>query len=124
MKKYKSNSRIRTVFLVFLLSACTEDILDKTPLDQYADEVLWADVNLADAYLMNVYSLVNTGFHGEMLSSLGGETLVARGPNGTDYLKGLTSPDNTRGPHRNRHRWDVNFDNIQRVNLFLDNIDK
>lgn len=121
--KINKIGNICAISLVIWFSACS-DILDKTPLDQYAGEIVWNDVALADAYLMNLYSRVGSGFHGEMLSSLGGETLVARGPNGTDYLKGLTSPDNTRGPHENRHRWDDNFDHIQAVNVFLDNIDE
>jgi hypothetical protein len=124
MKAYKLTGKMYATFLVFILIACSDDILDKTPLDQYSDATLWAEVDLADAYLMNVYSGIGSGFNGEMLSSLAAETLVARGPNGTDYLKGLTTPDNTRGPHLARYEWGLNFKQIQITNVFLDNIDK
>ncbi len=124
MKEYKLTGKVYAAFLVFILIACSDDILDKAPLDQYSDATLWAEVDLADAYLMNVYSGIGSGFNGEMLSGLAAETLVARGPNGTDYLKGLTTPDNTRGPHLARYEWGLNFKQIQITNVFLDNIDK
>lgn len=124
MKEFKIAGKIFVAFTVIILVGCSDEILDKTPLDQYSDATVWSEADLADAYLMNIYSGIGSGFNGEMLSSLAAETLVARGPNGTDYLKGLTSPDNTRGPHLARYEWGLNFKQIQITNVFLDNIDK
>jgi len=81
MIQYKVTIQILTALTVIVLIGCTDEILDKTPLDQYSDATVWAEVDLADAYLMNIYSGVGSGFNGEMLSSLAAETLVARGPN-------------------------------------------
>lgn len=49
---------IYTVIIVFLalLSACSDDLLDKKPLDRYTDAVVWEDPSLIDAYLLSQYA--------------------------------------------------------------------
>src|SRR5690606_5004809 len=124
MIQYKVTIQILTALTVIVLIGCTDEILDKTPLDQYSDATVWAEVDLTDAYLMDIHIGAGSGFNGEMLRSLAAETLVVSGPDGTDYLIGLTSPDNTRGTHLARYEWGLNCKQIQITNVFLDNIRK
>lgn len=41
--------------LLLVLTSCTQDVLDKKPLDVISDATVWNDQGLIDAYLTNVY---------------------------------------------------------------------
>lgn len=43
--------------LIFMLSAC-EDVLDQKPQDRYSDVLVWSDVEMAEAYLRDVYRTI------------------------------------------------------------------
>ena len=61
MKKY-INIKILSVFLL-LMSSCVEEILDKAPLDRYAEELVWSDINLANSYLNTACRNISSGFN-------------------------------------------------------------
>ncbi len=110
------------VFLLILLSACNEDILDKNPLNSYSDPVVWADINLARTYLTRAYNQIEYGMgKGEMLGAMADEIIIARGGSTTPYNAGTISGDNL-STNRGHLNW-VHFNNVQRINLFLANID-
>jgi len=123
MKKYP---KIFTLLLLVLLFSCNEDILDKTPLDQYSDAVVWSDVNLASSYLNTIYNNVDYGYsqrgHGYRTGIFALETVLTKGGETIIYNSGQISPDNT-GTYRGHANWD-RFEQIQQLNIFLDNIDK
>lgn len=124
MKNYKNI--IILLVQVLLLSACKEDILDKSPLDRYSDAVVWTDPVLASTYLNSCYNSIGHGFRGVMLSDVADETLNGRGPSATPYHLGTITADNIGGTYGNpwySHTSWVNFSNVQRINLFLDKID-
>jgi hypothetical protein len=116
--------------LVFLLTSCLEEILDKTPLDAYSDAIIWTDPALASLYLNDCYNRVGHGFRNEcMEGSITDETFASRGFRIVPYLLGTLTPDNidVLGGDQNflmHARWNPAFNNIQRINVFLDNIDK
>ncbi len=37
-----------------LISSCTDDVIDKTPLDSYTDASVWNDLMLAEAFANNL----------------------------------------------------------------------
>ncbi len=115
-----------TIFILFLLPACSEDILDKTPLDRYSDPVVWSDINLASSYLNTIYDNVDYGFsqrgHGYQTGMFALETFKTKGGEVIIYNSGQISPDNT-GSYRGHSNWH-RFEEIQMLNLFLDNIDE
>ena len=113
--------------LALLFPGCNEKILDKTPLDAYSDATLWTDINLANTYLLNCYSDVGTGLRGVGLGSVADEILNGRGPNATAYHLGTINADRLSDTYGNpwytHMSWAI-FPSIQRINMFLDNIDK
>jgi starch-binding outer membrane protein, SusD/RagB family len=128
MKKY--TNIIILFILVFLLPGCNEKILEQTPLDAYSDPIVWTNPDLASAYLNACYKSVGHGFLGVMLSGVADETLVGRGSSTTPYHLGTISADNLGDNYGEYGRqwyentaW-INFSNVQKINLFLDNIDK
>jgi len=130
MNKFKIKIGIFAI-LVFLLSACSEKILDKIPLDKFSDAVVWADVNLANSYLNACY---NSGVisiyavsQGPAIGSVSDEMFIYQGLLTLPYNFGQMNADNTTGRYGknwfSKSSWDQ-FSNIQRINIFLDNIDK
>lgn len=120
MKKYY----IINIFLILilLLSACSEKILDKSPQDKYSDATVWTDPNLASAYLNYCYRDIGHGLLAVMLTACCDESFVSRGSSSQPYNLGTLNADRISGKYSNVS-W-ANFANIQRINLFLDNIDK
>ena len=41
--------------LVFMAVGCNEDFLDTTPLSEIAEESVWADKNLTEAAVLDLY---------------------------------------------------------------------
>src|SRR5437660_1598932 len=66
---------ITTATLLLLLgtSGCN-DILDVTPKDQFPDQAVFADPNLAEAFLNDIYRGLGHGLYEIMLASLADET--------------------------------------------------
>jgi hypothetical protein len=128
MKKYKLIIRIFP-FLMLLLLACEQEILNKTPQDRYFDAALWSDVNLADAYLLGSYDDLAMGFSPAMIMSVTDEVRFEFTWGPQNYVQGNINADNTQpwvsgwatGEFLN---WSKNFNNIQKLNIFLANIDR
>jgi len=128
MKKIKLNIQISAI-LMLLLSACSEDILDKVPLDKYSDGTVWSDVNLADSYLKSLYISANVGFKAMMLSGVTDECMFIHIKGSDNYLLGTINPDNgapwssSGGYSYENYSWS-RFSIIQSINIFIENIDK
>jgi len=114
---------ILSLILVLLLPACESKLLDKTPLDSYSDATVWSDPALASAYLSYVYNLASHGYRGVMLGANADEMPCGRGSSSQAYNLGTMSPSNVGGGYNENYKWSTTYPIIQRVNLFLDNID-
>lgn len=125
----KKNNLIITIFAFLMLwfTGCSEDILNKTPIDRYSDATLWSDINLADAYLQTAYRNVYHGFNSNAIINSVSDELFFIHIYATDvYLKGNITADNLGIFSNNRYRtinWSL-FANVQIINLFLENIEK
>ncbi len=119
----RENLSLKILALLFILFASCEEILDKNPPSSYSDPVVWSDINLAKTYLTRAYNQIDYGMNkGEMLGSMADELIIARGDVNSAYHQGTISGDNLSS-NRGHLAW-PQYSNIQRVNLFLDNIDK
>ena len=127
MEKYKLNIIIYAALVVFFTTSCNK-ILDKTPLDQYSDATLWSDVNLADSYLMDCYYRIPYDMWWCRLGTLTDEMDAVYPGEALTYYKGLLTADNV--VVSGLSIWDLTYANwslfpvVQRVNVFLENIDK
>lgn len=110
------------IVLLIVLSSCANEVLDKTPLDSYSDPVVWSDINLAKSHLTMAYNQVEYGMDkGEMLGAMTDELVTARGFTGRPWNQAQITADRL-GTNRGQLNWG-HFSNIQRINVFLDNID-
>jgi hypothetical protein len=130
MKKYSIVIKI-FMFLVLSFTACEKDILDKAPIDRYSGQLVWSDINLADAYLKTAYRGIGYSYSDYTLMDCLSDDLFFIHIYGTDvYLKGDISADNLGFCFEGDWvgfgiiNWKRLFANIQIINQFLENIEK
>ncbi|MEP6596040.1 MAG: RagB/SusD family nutrient uptake outer membrane protein [Ginsengibacter sp.] len=102
--------------------------MDKAPPDKFTEEQVFSDIIIADRYLLDTYNQSLTGGFGYLsFASLTDESHDTHGFETGNYLQGNISPSST-GPFGNwafsYTAWGVMYKNIQRLNVFLANIDK
>src|SRR5690606_7191947 len=118
-----------TVFglLMFSMSSC-DDILDQEPVDRYTDAVLWSDISLAEAYLLDTYHGSGVGYPATNYPATGNFQLTSVSDESHNrhredfYVRGDISPENIAPWGVYLPGWDDHYKNIQRVNKFLGNI--
>lgn len=59
---------MKNIFLIFTivsfyLTSCTDDVLDKQPLDQFSEKAIWSDGNLAQGFVFDIYKSVITDLY-------------------------------------------------------------
>ena len=115
-------------FLLPVFTSCEKQILDKKPLDNYSDATIWADVNLADRYLLQSYNCLQADLHVSMLSNLTDESNATHAFGMENYLTGKMTADNPSpipgAWGMDWMSWDVIFSYIQQINIFISNVDK
>lgn len=107
------------------LASCDTSILDVSPVDQFSDETVFADVNLAEAFLSDVYRGVGHGLNGTKLSCMTDDGHNTRSSCGPQMRSELT-PTNlgTMGGGRFAHyQWGPLYQSIRQANVFLSQID-
>src|SRR5256886_4680854 len=116
-----------TLALLLVLGAngCT-DVLDVTPKDQFPDQAVFADPNLAEAFLNDIYRGLGHGLYEIMLASLADETHFIH-VYGTDKIVQAVITSSDRGAlddGRFAHfNWGPNYSRIRQTNIFLSHID-
>lgn len=131
MKKIFNNIISIAVLLLFTTS-CT-DILDQKAIDTFNEDVVFADINVVNAYLESCYVRMSgpasdLGLTSrDLFSSATDETLASFRPSSMPHLKGTMSPDKLGIFENNAHggyiRWKNLYANIQNVNTILAKID-
>ncbi len=127
MKTLKYKSILFAALILPLIACENETILDKSPVDKVSESLLWTDINLVDRYLQDIYSGSLTGGFGYLsYASLTDESHDTHGFGTENYLTGSISSSNTT-PFGiwafDYTTWGVMYNNIQKLNVFLDNIE-
>lgn len=117
---------IPTLALLVGLAACDTSVLDVSPKDQISDKAVFADPNLATAFLNDIYIGMGHGLYEVQLSSVVDEAQMIH-TYGTDRIVQATvSPSDrgafTRGDY-NHWDWDDLYFRIRQTNVFLSQID-
>ncbi len=120
MKKYKLGITM-TFFLMFSLLACKREILEKTPVDRYTDAILWSDLKLAEAYLLNTYEGLGIGYNQYMITGVSDESQIQTNDL---YVRGDLSPEDPSPWGEQLPGWNQHYQNIQKVNKFISNINR
>jgi starch-binding outer membrane protein, SusD/RagB family len=124
MKNIKSII-ISGLFILMILTAC-ESVLDQDPRDRYSETVVWADINLAENYLADVYHSARSGMREMLLSSVTDESFFIHIYGSDTYVQGNISASD-KGPwgtFRYEHTSWFQFNTIQKANVFIANVDR
>lgn len=117
-----------SVILILLCITC-KDILNISPQDRIADDAVWNDANLIQAYQTELYNAIPHGFYIHMLSKFTDEAY-----NSTpcccanDFKLNTYSPDNIAGYGGTGdnwcsnflYYWDLGYYYIRKINVFLE----
>jgi hypothetical protein len=114
-------------FAIIVSGSCNK-VLDKSPQDKYPESSVFSDIKLADGYLLDTYNQSIIGGVGYLsYASVSDESHDTHAFETANYLQGSISSSST-GPFGNwafnYTAWGNMYKNIQRLNIFLANIDK
>jgi hypothetical protein len=122
----RAHIRITTALLVLLgLPACN-GILDLTPKDQLSDDAVFADPNLAQAFVNDMYRGMGHGLYEIMLSSITDETHFIHNYNTEPIVKSIITSSDRGALEDGRYghfNWSNNYSRIRQTNIFLDKVD-
>ena len=113
------------ILMIFTGFACSDDLLDKKPLDKFSEASVWADLNLVETYVNNQYKVLpKLGWYewirAYQLSCFTDEATHKYGYHSIyDYWGGVMSPSITTGIDV----WRYHYEFIKGCNVFLKNID-
>ncbi|WP_158860592.1 RagB/SusD family nutrient uptake outer membrane protein [Lunatibacter salilacus] len=128
----KSNKTIYAILLALAVwvSSCSEEFLDRQPLDQYAEVAVWNDENLIETFVNNIYFAVPHGFHALMMSSLVDESMAVWDWETSNATKSLINPSYLgvwdenfwTGRRYQQINWTNGFRQIRNCNIFMEKI--
>ncbi|MFC4870867.1 RagB/SusD family nutrient uptake outer membrane protein [Negadavirga shengliensis] len=127
-----NRNNIITCFLALTLwvSSCSEEYLDREPLDQFAEGAVWNDPNLIETFVNNIYFAIPHGFHALMMSSLVDESMAVWDWETSNATKNLINPSYLgvwdenfwTGRRYQQINWTNGFRQIRACNIFMDKI--
>src|SRR5881227_3040486 len=119
--------RITTAAVLVLLGLTScNGVMDVTPKDQFADEAVFTDPNLAQAFVNDMYRGLGHGLYEIMLASVTDESHFIHNYNTEPVVKSIITSsdrgaiDDGRFAHFN---WGPTYSRIRQTNIFLSMID-
>lgn len=121
----------RIIFFIIsinVITACTDNILDKQPLDRYSEADVWSDANLALLSVNETYNCTETYVTG----GLGLGAIVDDAYSSFNWCsertitQGLLTPDNAQNVtiySGGKGRWGFYYKYIRDINVFFSKID-
>ena len=125
MKQYLRSGAAAAVLLLGL-TACDNSVLNVTPKDQLSDEVVFADANLAETFLNDIYRGMGHGIYEIMLSSMTDETHFIHNYNTEKVVQSIITPSDRGAVNDNRFNhfdWSDNYSRIRQANTFLQGLE-
>ncbi len=115
--------------MIFFAYSCSDNILDKEPLNAISDVAVWSDPSLIEAYVNARYNQIGNGWYSESwVSSMCDETFLTWSRSTEPINQGYVSPSligSMNGGHwgESARRWDTVWKNIGDCNVFFDHIE-
>jgi starch-binding outer membrane protein, SusD/RagB family len=112
------------------LSSCSEEYLDRQPLDQFAEDAVWNDPNLIETFVNNIYFAIPHGFHALMMSSLVDESMAVWDWETSNATKSLINPSYLgvwdenfwTGRRYQQITWTNSYRQLRNCNIFMEKI--
>ncbi len=125
MKNFIKYFFATTLFLC--ASSCNQDFLNPPPEDRFANDVVWQDPGLVEAFVNEMYRGLNHGIRELMLGSLADESHFIHNYGSAQVVQSLVTPADlgsfSRGDFE-EFNWQQLYRRIRQINIFNENIDK
>lgn len=123
---------LAVVYLAAGLTSCNKDFLDRQPLDQISEAVVWQDPKLVQMYVYNIYADMPNGFRfggwdsqylDDWQNTLPGAICdEAEYHNSSQWSQLFNKGQYNANDCRLNHIWSKSFANIRKCNLILEKI--
>jgi hypothetical protein len=125
------------VSIIVMLSSCKNqnDFLDKKPLNDYSEDVVWSDPAMVQAFVNSMYrNALGFPFNIERLSDFSDESHFTPDWDVTNFNKGLMTSDGLQGwsvswdtdhspaAHTYHYQWAPLYSNVRRANLLFSKV--
>ena len=116
----------KILFVILLITpSCSQDFLNRDPLDQFGEETVWTDLALMETFVNNIYWNLYHGFDGKIgMSMLCDESVRASDRGASNVVKSMINPGNydvyTQVGQR-KLCWDHLFLYVRACNIFFEN---
>ncbi len=122
MKKMKF--MIGVFLLITAATSCSEDFLDKKPLDEFSDVDVWNDAALIETFVNNYYKQIGHSFTLDLLAGYVDEAHFTPDWGVGNFNKSILTPDQIPGwAGTAEKRWGPLYKSIRTTNIFLSKID-
>lgn len=123
---YKNRMALKTLLILFtgsVMISCSDDMLDKRPLDAISEAAVFNDPTFLQNYVYNSYNGIRppwkpgTGGYIGLTDIAVAEETHDKGTGMREYLSGNLTPDNVTDL---TNMWNEEFDYIRRINVFFE----
>lgn len=114
------------IVLVLYSTSCNTDFLNPKPEDRFANEEVWKDPALVEAFVNEMYRGLNHGIRELMLGSLTDESHFIHNYGSAQVVQSNLTPADVGSFSRgdfDEFNWNVLYERIRQVNLFRENIE-
>ncbi len=116
--------------LMWTFVSCSDDILDIDPTDRVAENAVWIDENLINAYHNELYNAIQHGHKIHMQSKATDEAIctitwdIGNIPAGSINADNITSVANTAwNGGGNVYYWNTGWQYVRKINIFLEKME-
>ncbi len=119
----------RLLFLVFIITSCSQDFLDKKPLDKFSDADVWNDPALIETFVNDMYYNFGNPFDIDMIACYVDESHFTPDWGVRNFNNSLLTPDEIPGWQTSwfgdntiGKRWQPLYKSIRAANIFFSKI--
>ncbi len=114
------------VMLSVLINSCNSDFLNLQPKDSISETSVWADPNLVELFVNEMYRGLGHGHHEAEIGSMADETHFIHNYGTNQVVLSIISPSDIgqwNAGNQNAYRWSQVYGYIRNANMFMENID-
>jgi hypothetical protein len=118
------------LLMLFQVSSCDQDFLDRQPKNQYGEGAVWSDLAMMEHFVNQIYYNIGHSFDRPMLGVLTDESMFDPGSDQGhgNVMKSLVTPSDysifDTWSRTQKMRWRHSYSSIRACNLFLEQVEK
>jgi len=122
----KNNIILLVLIIAGLFYSCSDDFLDREPLNKYSEAAVWSDLALVETFVNHLYNGVfDEASVGTMRSTYSDNAFLLHNWGASGIVQGTISPDQWWigwGRDSQDNPWAINYEFIRGCNMFLSKI--